>query len=54
MSDSEVESPGVVEEVDEEISPDKVSKQIEVIWDDDKIEKASINFTKFIACYQCF
>ena len=53
MSDSDVEYPGVIEEIEAEISPDKDAKQIEAIWDDDKIEKASINFTNFIAYYPC-
>ncbi len=41
MSDSDSEFPDQTAEVKEEKSPSNVLKSIEVIWDDDKIEKVS-------------
>jgi hypothetical protein len=41
MSDSESENPNEVEEVEADNSPNNVTQSIEVIWDDDKIEKVS-------------
>ena len=41
MSDSDSEFPDQTAEVEVEKSPPNVLKSIEVIWDDDKIEKVS-------------
>jgi hypothetical protein len=41
MSDSESENPNEVEEVEADNSSNNVTQSIEVIWDDDKIEKVS-------------